>query len=62
MKSSVVERLSLEEALWKALQETAERHNETLSDQQFANLSSTIRLFILGFYQDQRGGKYLASR
>ena len=61
MKSSVVER-STEDALRKALQEIAERHGETLSGRQFANLSSTIRLFILGFYQDQQGGKYLASR
>jgi hypothetical protein len=56
MKSSVVER-STEDALRKALQEIVERHGETLSGRQFANLSSTIRLFIQGFYQDQRGGK-----
>ena len=55
MKSSVVERSTLEDALWKALHQLAERH-ETLSDRQFANLSLTIRLFVHGFYQDQRGG------
>jgi predicted DNA-binding ribbon-helix-helix protein len=42
MKSSVVERSSLEDAFWKGLQEITERHNETLSDRQFANLSSAI--------------------
>jgi hypothetical protein len=56
MKSSIVERSSLEDALWKALQELAERH-ETLSVRQFANLFSTTRLFIHGFYQNQPGGK-----
>jgi len=55
MKSSVVERSNLEDALWRRLQEIAERH-ETLSDRQFANLSSAIRLFALGFYRDQQGG------
>jgi len=55
MKSLVVERSTLEDAHWKALQETAERH-ETLSGRQFANLSSTIRLLALGFYGDQQGG------
>ena len=58
MKSSVVERsvVSLEDAFWKGLQEIAERHDEPLSDRQFANLSSAIRLFALGFYRDQQGG------
>ena len=35
-------------------QEIAERHDETLSDRQFANLSSAIRLFVLGFYRDRQ--------
>ena len=56
MKSSVVERSSLEDAFWKGLHEIAQRHEETLSDRQFANLSSAIRLFALGFYRDQQGG------
>ena len=56
MKSSVVERsvVSLEDAFWKGLQEIAERHDEPLSDRQFANLSSAIRLFAVGFYQDEQ--------
>ena len=57
MKSSVVEHsISLEDAFWKGLQEVTERHDEPLSDRQFANLSSAIRLFALGFYRDQQGG------
>ena len=43
MKSSVVERsrVSVEDAFWKGLQEIiVERHDEPLSDRQFANLSS----------------------
>jgi predicted DNA-binding ribbon-helix-helix protein len=44
MKLSVVERSSLEDSFWKGLQEIAQRHEETLSDRQFANLSSAIRL------------------
>jgi predicted DNA-binding ribbon-helix-helix protein len=56
MKSPVVERSSLEDAFWKGLQEIVERHDETLSDRQFANLSSAIRLFAFGFYRDQQGG------
>ena len=57
MKSLVVERsrVSLEDAFWKGLQEIAERH-EPLSDRQFANLSSAVRLFALGFYRDEQGG------
>jgi predicted DNA-binding ribbon-helix-helix protein len=50
---SIVERSSLEDAPWKALQELAERH-ETLSVRQFANLSATTRLLALGFYEDQQ--------
>jgi len=58
MKSLVVERsrVSLEDAFWKGLQEIAERH-EPLSDRQFANLSSAIRLFAVGFYQHEQGGR-----
>ena len=51
MKSSVVERsrVSVEDAFWKGLQEIiVKRRDEPLSDRQFANLSSAIRLFALG--------------
>jgi len=62
MKSPVVERSTLEDALWKTLQELAERQ-ETLSSRKFANLSSTTRLLAVGFYQDHPGRKdYLALR
>ena len=57
MKSSVVERSSLEDSFWKGLQEIAQRHEETLSDRQFANLSSAIRL-LSGSELDQLGPKY----
>jgi len=59
MKSSVVERsrVSLEDAFWKSLQEIiVKRRDEPLSDRQFANLCSAIRLFALGFYRDKQGG------
>jgi hypothetical protein len=51
MKSSVIERSSsFEDALWMALKKSiADR--QPLSDREFANLSATIRLFSLGFYQ-----------
>jgi predicted DNA-binding ribbon-helix-helix protein len=50
--------VSLEDAFWRALREIAGRRNETLSslvgridaDRQHGNLSSAIRLFVLGFY------------
>jgi predicted DNA-binding ribbon-helix-helix protein len=50
MKSSVVERsrVSVEDAFWKGLQEIiVKRRDEPLSDRQFANLSSAIRVFAL---------------
>jgi predicted DNA-binding ribbon-helix-helix protein len=59
MKSSVVERsrVSVEDAFWKGLREIiAKRRDEPLSDRQFANLSSAIRLFALGFYRNEQGG------
>jgi predicted DNA-binding ribbon-helix-helix protein len=58
MKSSVVEHsISLEDAFWNGLQEIiVKRRDEPLSDRQFANLSSAIRLFAVGFYQDEQGG------
>jgi predicted DNA-binding ribbon-helix-helix protein len=50
--------VSLEDAFWHALREIATTRNETLSslvgsiaaDRQYGNLSSAIRLFVLGFY------------
>ena len=53
--------VSLEEAFWRALKDIARERRESLSqliasidqDRQFANLSSSIRLFVLGFYRDQ---------
>jgi predicted DNA-binding ribbon-helix-helix protein len=50
--------VSLEDAFWHALREIAAKRNETLSslvgsiaaDRQQGNLSSAIRLFVLGCY------------
>jgi predicted DNA-binding ribbon-helix-helix protein len=59
--------VSIENAFWKSLREIAEGRGETLygligdidAERKFANLSSVIRLFVLGFYRDRvdhRGG------
>ena len=59
--------VSLEDAFWKSLREIAGGRDASLSklleeidaERKFANLSSAIRLFILGHYRDeldQRGG------
>jgi predicted DNA-binding ribbon-helix-helix protein len=71
MKSSVVKRsvvvaghktsVSLEDAFWKVLKDTASERDMTLSDlvgkidsqRDRGNLSSAIRLFALDFYRDQ---------
>ena len=53
--------VSLEDAFWKKLKEIAGERDMTLSDlvakvdseRQYGNLSSAIRLFVLGFYCDQ---------
>jgi len=53
--------VSLEDGFWNALKEIAGGRNATLADlvaiidadRQHANLSSAIRLFVLGFYRDQ---------
>ena len=53
--------VSLEKEFWNALKEIAHTKHMTLSDlvvlidsdRQHANLSSAIRLFVLGFYRDQ---------
>jgi predicted DNA-binding ribbon-helix-helix protein len=53
--------VSLEDAFWSGLKEIAVTRNMTLSDlvatiasdRQQGNLSSAIRLFVLGFYSKQ---------
>jgi len=55
--------VSLEDEFWKGLREIADERDQTLSylintintDRQHTNLSSAIRLFVLGFYRDQIG-------
>ena len=55
--------VSLEDAFWKGLREVADQRDMTLSklvgiidaDWEHANLSSAIRLFVLGIYRDQPG-------
>jgi predicted DNA-binding ribbon-helix-helix protein len=52
--------VSLEDAFWQALREIARKRNETLSSlvgsidagRQYGNLSSAIRLFVLGVYRN----------
>ena len=53
--------VSLEDRFWNSLKEIAGERNMTLAelvraidaDRQHANLSSAIRLFVLGVYRDQ---------
>jgi predicted DNA-binding ribbon-helix-helix protein len=53
--------VSLEDDFWKALREITGGRNVTLSDliavidaeRHLGNLSSAIRIFVLGFYRDQ---------
>ena len=53
--------LSLEDTFWNCLREIAKARGQAVSDliasidrgRQYGNLSSTIRLFVLGHYQDQ---------
>jgi predicted DNA-binding ribbon-helix-helix protein len=53
--------VSLEDAFWKSLKEIAGYRHTTLSsllatidsERQHGNLSSAIRLFVLGFYREQ---------
>jgi predicted DNA-binding ribbon-helix-helix protein len=53
--------ISLEDDFWNSLREIAHQRNETVTqlvarideERKFANLSSSIRLFVLGYYQDQ---------
>jgi predicted DNA-binding ribbon-helix-helix protein len=54
--------VSLEDEFWNNLKEIARQRGMTLMelvggidrDREHANLSSAIRLFVLGFYRDQR--------
>ena len=54
--------VSVEDEFWNGLKEIARERGTTLGalvaaidgDRQHANLSSAIRLFVLGFYRDQR--------
>jgi predicted DNA-binding ribbon-helix-helix protein len=53
--------ISVEDDFWNALREIAKKRGETLShlvssidaERQHSNLSSAIRLFVLGFYHDR---------
>ena len=53
--------VSLEDEFWNALREIAKQRGRTVSDliaaiddhRQHTNLSSAVRLFVLGFYRDQ---------
>jgi len=54
--------VSLEDEFWDSLKEIAKERGMTLgaliaaidADRQLSNLSSAIRLFVLGVYRDQR--------
>jgi predicted DNA-binding ribbon-helix-helix protein len=56
--------VSLEDAFWKGLKEIASERNMRTSElvaaieseRQYGNMSSAIRLFVLGFYRDQISG------
>jgi predicted DNA-binding ribbon-helix-helix protein len=53
--------IGIEDDYWNSLQEIAHQRNETVSrlvtrinaERKYANLSSAIRLFVLGYYQGQ---------
>jgi predicted DNA-binding ribbon-helix-helix protein len=53
--------VSVEDDFWKSLKKIAQSHQQSLQhlieeidrDRTFANLSSAIRLFVLGFYKGQ---------
>jgi predicted DNA-binding ribbon-helix-helix protein len=57
--------ISLEDAFWNSLREIAQARGETLSQlvasidagRKFANLSSVLRVFVLGYYQDQSASR-----
>jgi predicted DNA-binding ribbon-helix-helix protein len=62
--------VSLEDAFWRGLKEIAGRRDISVSDlvaaidseRQHGNLSSAIRLFVLGFYRDQISGRQASMR
>jgi predicted DNA-binding ribbon-helix-helix protein len=53
--------ISLEDAFWSGLKDIANQRGETLiqlissinAERKFGNLSSAVRLFVVGFYRDQ---------
>jgi predicted DNA-binding ribbon-helix-helix protein len=53
--------ITLEDAFWNCLREIADKRGETLrqliasidAERKSANLSSNLRLFVLGYYRDQ---------
>jgi predicted DNA-binding ribbon-helix-helix protein len=57
--------VSLEDEFWRALKEIAASRHATLSelvgtidaDRRAGNLSSALRIFILGFYRDKAEGR-----
>ena len=61
--------VSLEDEFWNSLKEIARERGMTLGaliaaidgDRQHANLSSAIRLFVLGFYRDQNAPRQAAA-
>ena len=61
--------ISLEDAFWECLRRIANERGQTLSalvasiddDRQRANLSSAIRLFVLGFYREHSAQETLAA-
>jgi predicted DNA-binding ribbon-helix-helix protein len=62
--------VSLEDEFWKDLREIADGRDTTLSNlvatidagRQHGNLSSAIRLFVLGFYRDQLNRDQMSDR
>ena len=58
--------VSLEDDFWKSLKVIAKSHQQNLShliqeidqNRQFANLSSAIRLFVLGFFKERQSRRY----
>ena len=61
--------ISLEDVFWECLRRIANERGQTLSalvasideDRQRANLSSAIRLFVLGFYREHSAQETLAA-
>ena len=57
--------VTVEDAFWNSLKEIAEQRHESLAhlidsidaERKHANLSSAIRLYVLGFYRDQYQGR-----